>query len=401
MRPLSQLISFTDALARVMADATPVTHVESIPVAAAVGRVAAEAVVAEAEVPPFHRAAMDGYAVVAADVSRTSADAPRTLVCVGRVAAGPHRPLRIAPGECAEIATGAPLPNGADAVVMVEQTTRSGNEVRFAAAVIPGQHVGLRGADLAAGDAVVQPGDMLGPAKIGALLAAGVTRIGVFGKPTVALVSTGDEIVEPGDRLEVGQIYDVNRATLAAIVEQHGGVPAALAIVGDELAAIEAALERAAAHDVIVFSGGSSAGDHDLVRDALEAHGTIAFHGIAVKPGKPTAFGRVHGRPCFGMPGNPTSCLSNGYLFLVPFLRRIAQLPPWQPRTVDRALTRTIASTGDRHQFYTVRVTDAGLEPAFKGSSDITSMANADGYIEIPIGVTQLAQGTVVRATLF
>jgi molybdenum cofactor synthesis domain-containing protein len=317
------------------------------------------------------------------------------------VAAGPHRPLRIAPGQCAEIATGAPLPDGADAVVMVEQTSRSGDEVRFTAAVIPGQHVGLRGADLAAGDPVVRPGDLLGPAKIGALLAAGVTRVDVFGKPTVALVSTGDEIVEPGERLEPGQIYDVNRATLAAIVAQHGGAPAPLAIVGDDLAAIDTALRHAAAHDVIVFSGGSSAGDRDLVQDVLKANGTLAFHGIAVKPGKPTAFGRVHGKPCFGMPGNPTSCLSNGYLFLVPFLRRIAQLPPWEPRTIDAPLSRAISSTGDRHQFYTVRLTEAGNEPAFKGSSDITSMANADGYIEIPIGVTELAAGTVVRATLF
>jgi len=150
-----------------------------------------------------------------------------------------------------------------------------------------------------------------------------------------------------------------------------------------------------------VLSGGSSVGERDLILDVLRERGTVLFHGIAVKPGKPTAFGSIGDTPVFGMPGYPTSCLSNGYMLLLPFLRKMARLPPWTPRTVDARLARRVTSASGRHQFYTVRIVNGMAEPAFKASGDITSMANADGYFEIAAGVDSVEAGTRVTVTLF
>jgi len=236
---------------------------------------------------------------------------------------------------------------------------------------------------------------------VGALAATGVTTVEVFARPTVAILSTGDEIVEPGRPLQPGQIYDINRFTLEAIIGRHGGASTALPIAADSTDALSRALAVARAHDIVVFSGGSSVGERDLILDVLKQDGEVLFHGVAVKPGKPTVFGRVGLTPVFGMPGYPTSCLSNAYMMLVPFLRQIARLPRWDPATVDVPLARRVVSTTGRHQFYTVRIVDGRAEPAFKASGDITSMANADGYIEIPAQTDVVEAGTVVKVKLF
>jgi molybdenum cofactor synthesis domain-containing protein len=218
----------------------------------------------------------------------------------------------------------------------------------------------------------------------------------------VALVSTGNEVVAPGSALGPGQIYDVNRATLAAVVAAHGGVAIAFDAAADTIAALDQVLDRALAScDVVLFSGGSSVGDRDLVLDAVRARGDVMFHGIATRPGKPTAFGRIGDVPVFAMPGNPTSCLTNAYVLLVPFLRTLAHLPPHEPRRVRVPLARRIVSSVGRHQFYTVRLVDGYAEPAFKASGDITSMANADGYVEIPQDVAEIEAGAPVKVTLF
>jgi molybdenum cofactor synthesis domain-containing protein len=285
---------------------------------------------------------------------------------------------------------------------MVEETTAGdGAGVKILAAATAGQNIGRRGADIAPGDLVVRRGDALNASRIGALAAVGTQELDVYAKPVVAVLSTGNEVVNPGTPLAPGQIYDVNRFTLAAVIAANGGTPLPHRPANDTLPDLTAALDGCGAADVVVFSGGSSVGERDLVVDLVAARGEMVFHGIAVKPGKPTAFAVVDGKPFFGMPGNPTSCLSNAYILLVPFLRATARLPIYAPKTVRAPLGRRIESPAGRHQFYTVRLDHGTAFPAFKGSGDITSLSQADGYIEIPADRSTIEEGTAVDVTLF
>lgn len=405
MRPFTSTISLEEARRRLDAAVRPIARTERARLADAGGRIAAADVTSAIDVPPFARSAMDGYAVVAADTEGAARERPARLRLLDRIYTGQMSTVTIERGACAEIATGAPLPAGADAVVMVEETGRSadGGEIEIFAAAAAGQNVGRRGADIAAGDRVIAAGDLLSPSRIGAIAATGRADAEVFARPRVAILSTGNEVMEPGAALAPGQIYDVNRFTLGAIVAAHGGVAEPRHAAQDTVAALLEALDTCADADLIVFSGGSSVGERDLVIDAVAARGEMIFHGIAVRPGKPTAFATIgsRGTPFFGMPGNPTSCLSNAYILLVPFLRALARLPAHAPRTVRAPLGRRIASAVNRHQFYTVRLRDGAAFPAFKGSGDITSLSQADGYIEIPADQSVVEEGASVTVTLF
>jgi molybdenum cofactor synthesis domain-containing protein len=401
-RPIRGTISFDEARELLLAAVTPTTRTERVELGNADGRVVAETVVSRVDVPPFDRAAMDGYAVIAEDTFGASASAPCTLRCIESVYTGQVGSAALVSGTCVEIATGAPLPAGANAVVMVEQTERgSGDSVRVLTPVYPAQHVGRRASDISSGQELLHAGALLTPSRIGALAAAGITLVTVYARPRIAIVSTGNEIVEPGLPLQPGQIYDINRFTLTAVIEAHGGVAVPYPTVPDTLDDLTAAVTGTAADDVLVFSGGSSVGERDLILDVVARMGDVIFHGIAVKPGKPTALGRIGGRLVLGMPGNPTSCLSNAYLLLVPMLRRLARLPELRPQIVRVPLGRRVVSTTGRHQFYTVRVEQGQAVPAFKGSGDITSMSQADGYFEIAAQTDIVEAGEMVDVTLF
>ena len=402
MRPFTSTISLDEARRRLDANIRPIARTEQIALDGAGGRVAAADVESPLDVPPFARSAMDGYAVIAEDLQGASKSAPTLLQLVDRIYTGALPSVVVQRGTCAEIATGAPLPAGADAVVMVEDTAKNGpDQIAFHAAATAGQHVARRGADITSGDVVVRSGEWLTPSKVGALAAIGRAGVEVFAKPRVAILSTGNEVVDPGQPLAPGQIFDVNRFTLGAVVSAHGGIPEPHRPAQDTIDALVAALDRCTEADLVVFSGGSSVGERDLIVDAIAARGEMIFHGIAVRPGKPTAFARVGRTHFFGMPGNPTSCLSNAYILLIPFLRAVARLPPLVPRTMRVPLGRRIASVVNRHQFYTVRVRDGAAFPAFKGSGDITSLSQADGYIEIPANTAALEEGTLVDVALF
>jgi molybdopterin molybdotransferase len=401
MRPFRETIAVEDAKALALDAASPVDRSERIALRDATGRVLATSAASAIDVPPFDRAAMDGYAVVAGDTFGASRDRVKTLRLVHTSYSGDAPAQAIASGECVEIATGAPLPDGADAVVMVEETEKTTEGVRIFTPVYPGQHVGRRAADISKGQTVVASGSVLNAGSIGALAAVGTTTIEVIARPRVAIVSTGNEIIEPGQPLGPGQIYNINRFTLTSIIETHGGTVSAVDTVVDTLADLVEAICRNAAADLIVFSGGSSVGERDLMLDAVRQTGEVIFHGIAVKPGKPTLLGKVGSTPVLGMPGNPTSCLSNAYLLVIPMLRQMARLPPYEPPTIHVPLARRIVSTTGRHQFFTVRVVDGSAIPAFKGSGDITSMAHADGYIEIPAQTDIVEAGEMVKVKLF
>lgn len=402
MRPIRETIPLDEAIALVNETGRAIDRTERVPLDEANGRVIAKDVVAPQDVPPFDRAAMDGYAVVAEDTFGASRFEPRVLRIVETVFTGQVPARAVGRGECIEIATGAPLPGGANAVVMVEETDKtSADEVRIFTPVYPRQHVGRRGADITAAQTVLRAGDVLNPSRIGALAATGVTSVDVFARPRVAILSTGNEIVEPGRPLQPGQIYDINRFTLAAVIRDHGGVAVPYPTAADTLSDLAGAVDACGAEDMLVFSGGSSVGERDLILDVLHAKGEVLFHGIAVKPGKPTLFGRIAGKPVLGMPGYPTSCLSNAYILLVPILRVLARLPAYAPRTVKLPLAQRVVSTTGRHQFYTVRIADGQAVPAFKASGDITSMSQADGYIEIPAQTDIVEKGELVEVKLF
>jgi molybdopterin molybdotransferase len=402
MRPIRETLPLDEAMALVLEAAKPIERTERVSIRDAAGRVLAATATAAFDVPPFDRAAMDGYAVIAEDTFGAGRYDPRVLRCIEKVYTGQMPTRTLQRGECTEIATGAPMPEGADAVVMVEESERTtGEDIRIFTPVYPRQHVGRRAADISAGQSLLSAGDLLNASRVGALAAVGVFDVEVFARPRVAVMSTGNEIVEPGQPLGPGQIYDINHFTLTAIINTHGGTAVAHPPAQDNLPELVEAIRTASKADIVVFSGGSSVGERDLIMDALLQIGEVIFHGIAVKPGKPTVFGRVADTPVFGMPGYPTSCLSNAYMLLVPMLRRMARLPEYRPQTMSVPLSRRVVSTTGRHQFYTVRIADGMAVPAFKASGDITSMSLADGYIEIPAQTDIVEAGEMVDVKLF
>jgi molybdopterin molybdotransferase len=401
MQPFGDTISLDEARALIGRALKPIERVERVPLDAAHGRVLAQDVVATADVPPFSRAAMDGYAVRAADTAGATPASPVVLTWIEKVFTGQMPSRTVGPGECIEIATGAPMPAGADSVVMVEETAADTTRIQIFNAANSGQNIGRQGADIKNGQTVMRRGELLSASRVGAIAALGLAQVDVYAQPRVAILSTGNEIVDPGRPLQPGQIYDINRFTVAAVVDEHGGVPVPHRTAADTMADLDRALDECFEDDVLVFSGGTSVGERDLILDALGNRGEVLFHGISVKPGKPTAFGLVNGRPFFGMPGYPSSCLLNTHILLVPALRFIARLPPATRTTVTVPLARRVVSAKDRHQFYTVRVVDGVAIPAYKASGDITSMSQADGYFEIDAATDAVDEGALVVVTLF
>jgi molybdenum cofactor synthesis domain-containing protein len=402
MRPFGKTIALEEARAIIERTVQPIDRTEVVPLQQANGRVLARDVFSAADVPPFTRAAMDGYAVRAEDTSGASPAAPRSLRRVETIYTGQVPQKTIGAGECAEIATGAPMPEGADAVVMVEETdVDDGGRVSVFASATARQNIGRQGADIQKGQRVLQSGTWLNASRLGAIAALGLTELEVYEKPRVAILSTGNEIVDPGQPLAPGQIYDINRITVSAVVADNGCTPIPYRTAADTVSDLTRAVDECLAQDVMVFSGGSSVGERDLIMDVVSSRGEMLFHGIAVKPGKPTAFGRIGGKLFFGMPGYPTSCLSNAYILLAPALRGLARLPAQIVRSLDLPLAARVVSAPGRHQFYSVRVENGVAVPAFKASGDITSMSQADGYIEIPAEVEVVEAGTRVEVKLF
>src|SRR6188508_2658848 len=402
MRPFGKTIALEEARAIIERAIVPIDRTAVLPLHEANGRVLAQDVVSTIDVPPFSRAAMDGYAVRAEDTIGASRTNPRTLRRIETIYTGQIPERHLGGGECAEIETRAQMPDGADAVVMVEETDIDDRgSVSIFAGAAPRQNIGRQGADIQKGQHVLQPGTVLNASRLGAIAALGLTEIAVYEKPRVAILSTGNEIVDPGQPLAPGQIYDINRVTVSGVVSDNGGIPIPYRTAADTIDDLSRAVEECLEQDVMVFSGGSSVGERDLILDVIASKGEVLFHGIAVKPGKPTAFGRIEGRLFFGMPGYPASCLSNSYILLAPALRGVARLPQQIARTLTLPLSSRVVSAPGRHQFFSVRVENGLAVPAFKASGDITSMSQADGYIEIPADVESVAAGTPVQVTLF
>ena len=368
--------------------------VVEVPLGEALGAVAAAEVRAGEAVPAFDNSAMDGFAVRSSDV----AAAPATLQVVATQLAGPVVPAEVGPGEAVRIMTGAAVPPGADAVVMIERTEPSadGASVVIEAPVEPGTAVRRAGEDLRAGDVVVTPGTVLTPGRLGVLANVGATSVAVHRRPRVGVLSTGDELVDGGAPLEPGHVRDSNRPTLLALLAASGFVPVDLGRVGDDEAAITGAVRSAAERcDAVLTSGGVSMGDVDLVKVVLDRIGDMRWFQVAVKPAKPFAFGLVEGVPVFGLPGNPVSSMVSFELFARPALRRMAG---FGGDDLDRPRIRALAGEDLRRKpdgkVHLVRVVTAWGDDGRcrvrsaggQGSHQLSAMAAADALAVLPDG---------------
>ena len=401
MRLLGELTAYGSAIDTALKLCEPIIETEDIPVAGSTGRVIANAVTAPVDVPVTDRAAMDGYAVIAGDLSNsTEDDCSVQLEVLGRVLAGDLSTPVVQSGQCLEVATGSQLPVGADAVLPVEQTTCDGTQLTVLASVNHGDHVSVRGEDLREGDLIVDKDSVGSPSVAAALASIGASLITVRRKPRVLLVPNGDELVPLGGDIEPGQVYDSNSVALQALLESNGAIISRTPIVRDDPTAL---IEGVSADDIdlVVTLGGTSVGRHDLVVDVVEKMGEVLVHGVAIKPGKPVLIGRVGRVPILGLPGFPTSCLFTGYLFAEPMVRALSGLPLNHRSRVSALISTTVNSPPGKRQFVSVQVNGKQAAPVYRASSTITSMSRANGWIEIPEETTALASGDPVEVTLF
>lgn len=401
MKPFGQLLDFDSALQTVLAETPLINRTETVDLDDLAGRVLAEDVYAAMSIPPFNRAAMDGYAVIAQDTFGAGRRSPRSLKVVGRIYAGDSAACCLKTGEAIQIATGAPMPEGADSVIMVEETEKSEQDVLVFKAVYPGANIGRTGEDIKQGELILAHGTVFDAGKIGVLASQGLSKAIVLQKPRVAVMPTGEEIAAFGEPLRPGQIYDINSHTISAVVRQSGGVPEKMPIAEDKPDRLQAATEKALEADMVVISGGSSVGERDLMFGILEKLGKVLFHGIQVKPGKPTMFAVVRGKPVLGMPGYPTSCLINAYLLLSPAIRKMSGLPADDGRVIQAELNQSVPGSVGRRQFLPVKVNSGQAIPLFKESGAITATAEADGYLDIPQNLDILNKGEMVSVHLF
>ena len=385
-------LSVDAALANLLAAARPLDERETLPADAALGRVLAAPLVSSVSVPPLDNAAMDGYALRLAD---WRADA--WLPVAQRIPAG-SLGGELAPGTAARIFTGAPVPAGADCVVMQEDCEAADGKVRLTAAPKAGSHIRRAGEDIRVDQTVLEAGARLGPAQLGVAAATGATTLELFRRLKVAVFFTGDELVPPGQPLPPGRIYNSNRATLIALLEQLGVEVVDLGQVPDRLEATVATLERAAATaDVVITSGGVSVGEEDHVKSAVEQLGRIEMWKVAMKPGKPLVYGRVGAADFLGLPGNPVSAFVVFCLFARPFLlRRMGAVSePAASFTVPAGFDWP--KPGKRREFLRARLRDgwAMLYPN-QGSGVLTALAWADGLVDVAAGAS-IMNGDPVR----
>jgi molybdenum cofactor synthesis domain-containing protein len=366
---------------------------EEISLLEACNRVLRENVVSTLEIPPFNRSTVDGYAVKAEDTSGAEENQPVKLKVCGVVDVGEPPKISIAKGEAAEIVTGAPIPEGADAAVMVEDTDREDVELLVYRAVTKNENVMKKGTDIKKGETVLKAGQVLGASEIGVLAALGMTKVKVFKVPVVAVLSTGAEVTEPGKKLQPGKIYDINAYSLSTAVRENGGTPVYLGVFPDDKAELRKALEQAlASADMVLTSGGVSVGPKDLTPQMVDSLGKpgLIVCGIAVKPGKPTTIAVIGRKPVFALPGHPTSALLMFHLLVRPVIRLLSGRPESEVTTVKAKAGAKMFSAKGRRTFVMVKLkrdksNQLIAEPVETGASGaITTLAKADGFVEIP-----------------
>jgi putative molybdopterin biosynthesis protein len=406
-----KLLSFDEAkqLLRQTFLAKPV-GVEQVSISKAHDRVLAQDVVALMNIPPFTRSIVDGYAVKAVDTFGASEDKPVSLMFCGRVAIGESPNVVVDNGLVAEIVTGAPLPEGADSVVMVEYTTRQKDNILVHLPVLIGENLMAAGSDIRKNETVLKKGRFLASREIGALAAIGLTEVTVYKRPKVAVLSSGSEVVEPGEPLPAGKIYDINAHTLSAAVLETGGEPIKLGIIPDKKEKLKTALKTALSlADAIITSGGVSVGPKDFTPQVVDSLGKpgVIISGVAVKPGKPITIAVIDGKPVFSLPGNPTSSLFMFNVFVRPILVKLAGRTEEELPTLKAVAATKMFPARGRRTFVMVNLAydKTGtllVSPVPTGlSGAITTLAKADGFVEISEKQQFVDAGTEIIVYLF
>ncbi len=409
MKKMWTLTPREEALARLLAalPAGPL-GIERRPTPDALNRVLAEDVTAPHPLPPFARSVVDGYAVRAADLTGAREDVPVRLQLLGELRMGRPPDLNVGAGEAALIHTGGALPEGADAVVMVEYTRLAGSDdVQIERTVAAGENVIPSAADVETGDLVLPAGTRLRAQELGGLMALGVTQVTVARQPRVAVISTGDELVPPTQEPGMNQVRDINTTSVGALLRTHGAIPLPHGIVQDDADALYEAAEPALAEaDALIITAGSSVSERDITVDIVERLGEpgVLVHGVSVKPGKPSILALCDGKPVFGLPGNPVSALNTIRLFVKPVLWRMQGGVAPRAGHVEARLTGPIPGAGPREFFAPVRLEERedGLwaAPVFGESNLIFTLVRGDGIVHVPIGVEALEEGFEVDVEL-
>ncbi|MGI8855927.1 MAG: molybdopterin molybdotransferase MoeA [Thermomicrobiales bacterium] len=399
-RPLSISEAQARILARIRRGAT-----EAVGLDAALGRILAADVGASRDLPPFTNSAMDGYAVRSADTAAASTSAPIYLDVIGVQAAGDIGSIGLAPGQAVAITTGAPLPAGADAVVRLEETDGGLEQVAIRVTVSAGAHIRHRGETLRAGATILSAGTLLDPGQIALLAALGDALPVVMRQPRVAVLSTGNELVPPGQSLDAAQTPDANGPMLAALIAQYGGITVPLGIARDTPEEISRALDTAGNADLIITTGGVSVGAYDAVRAVIAERGRLDFWQVAMRPGRPTAFGTIGQTPILALPGNPVAAFVAFHLLVRPAIARMLGVTPETPPTVPVRLAHAIANRGGHETYLRARIaeTPTGREAHIavdQGSGNIVGLASATALVVIPEGIIALDAGEIVQAIL-
>lgn len=376
---------------------------EEIDVTEAYGRILFEDVYSRMDFPPFDKALKDGFAILSSDSFGASEESPNTLEVVDFLEAGSTTDKKVEKGKCIEISTGAAMPEGAEAVVMVEYAEKFDDKVNLLTTATPSQDVAKKGSDIEEGNLILKKGDFLNPGKIGVLLSQGFETIEVYKKPTVGIVSSGNEITIQGEELEYGKIYDVNGGMIKSDAISCGADAKFLGVMRDDYDEVKQKITESLKEvDILFCSGGTSAGLGDVLKHVLDELGEVHIHGISVQPGKPTIVGIIDEKIVIGLPGNPVSALMIFNAFVAEPLSRLAGIEKdFELKTVKGIMTRRIHSQVGRMQYQLVRVEGSEVHPIFKDSGAIFSLSTADGYVKIPKLVELLDEGEEVEVYLF
>lgn len=375
---------------------------EEIPIENSNGRVVFEDIYAKIDFPPFDRALKDGFAIKSGDSFGASEENPKVLKVIDALEAGSYSKKTVENGLAVEISTGSPLPEGADSVLMFEYSLKNGDEVELYTSVTPTQDVGKKGSDVKEGNLLIKKDTVLSASKIGVLAAQGFTTVKVYKKPNISIISTGNELTELGDKLKPSKIYDVNSYMIKNAAESIGANGTIKGIVKDDYNQLKSKiLECLEEYDILICSGGTSAGVGDVLKHVLDEIGEVKLHGIAVQPGKPTILGVIGEKLVIGLPGNPVSSLVIFNVFVAPAIRSLLGLKESSLKKVEGKLTKRIHSAIGREQYQLVKYDDGKVEPIFKDSGAIFSLARADGYVNVSKNTELVEEGEIVEVNLF